>query len=68
MNMIIENGRLINVSTDQEELFIPESVATIGSRAVYGNRALRKLHISPNTVTIGKQAFACCENLESMIG
>ena len=66
MNMIIENGRLINVSTDQEELFIPESVTTIGSRAVYGNRALRKLHISPNTVTIGKQAFACCENLESI--
>ena len=63
--MVIENGRLIKISSiDQEELFIPEGVTTIGSHAAYGNRTLRYLHISPNTLTIGKQAFAFCEKLE----
>lgn len=48
------------------ELYIPETVKSIGVRAFYCFSGLTYLHIPESVLEIGYEAFAGCENVQTM--
>lgn len=49
-----------------EEIVLPDSIKTIGSRAFGGCTELKHINIPRNTTFIGKYAFSYCRSLESV--
>ena len=54
------------VSAPITELVIPDTVYRIDDSALYGNKTLRRLHISSGVRTINDNAFAYCNALETI--
>ena len=63
----IENDSVVGYKGEDSELIIPDGVGSIGDKAFYDCKTLRKVVICDGVTSIGKKAFAHCNGLETVI-
>ena len=63
----IENNVLVKYIGNDEEVIIPEGIISIGDRAFFFNKSIKRVFIKEGVTSIGETSFGFCENLSDIL-
>ncbi len=64
--LVLGNGILVDASTSESEVVIPENVRQIASGAFYKNKNIESIVVSEGVTAIGMRAFSECTALKNI--